>query len=365
MAKGSGGQHGQMGPTASRPTFRLIQILRALAALMVVTHHATIMLGQRNHLPIGTWVNGGTGVDLFFVISGFVMTVSAAPLLSARHAARTFLARRVERVVPMYWLVTTVKVVVLLLVPALGINAIGGLGHVLKSYLFIPSYNPQQAMEPVVVVGWTLNYEMAFYGLFALALALRIKPVWVVGGPILALAAWRVLRGYTGPVALEFFENTLPLEFLFGVLLAVALVYVRRVPWPVGLGMAVLGLSLLLLWQQPDLSAWRGVLWGVPAMAIVAGAISMEQRWGMRSPRWLLELGDASYSIYLIHTFALPGVGLLLSWSHQPWASNVFYALTASVLLSTVAGEASYRLVERPMNAWFKGRRRTAAPAIA
>ena len=355
----------QAGPTVVRPTFRLIQMLRAIAALMVVAHHATIMLGQRNHMFIGNWLNGASGVDLFFIISGFVMTISSAPLRSAVHPARTFLARRLERVVPMYWIVTTVKVVVLLLVPALGLNVMGSARHVLDSYLFVPSYNPQGAMEPVVVVGWTLDYEMGFYLLFALALASRIKPVWVLAPTLVGLAVWRLVHAPVGPVPFEFFQNTLLLEFLFGVLLGLALPHVRRVPWPAGLLLLVCGLLPLFLWWQPSVSVARGLMWGLPALAVVAGAISIEKRWGPHSPRWALELGDASYSIYLIHTFALPAVGLLLSRFRHPWAGEVVLSLVAAVALSTAAGELTYRLVERPITSWFKGRRRTAVPAVS
>ena len=367
MVVGSGGQHGQEGPTASRPTFRLIQILRALAALMVVAHHTTIMLNQRNQLPIGNWLNGASGVDIFFVISGFVMTISTAPLQSKRtpHPARTFLARRVERVVPMYWLVTTVKVVVLLLVPALGLNGLGSASHVAGSYLFWPSYNPEHAIEPVVVVGWTLNYEMAFYLLFALALAWRRRPLWVVAPPLLAFAVWRLTHILRGPVWLDFYMNTMLLEFLFGMLLGLALPWVRRVPWPLGLLLVVGGLVPLFFWRDPVVAIGRGLSWGVPALAVVAGALIMESRWGARSPRWMLELGDASYSIYLIHTFALPAVGLLLTRFHHPWQGEVAVSLAGAVVLSTLAGELAYRLIERPMTAWFKGRRRTAVPVMS
>lgn len=364
MGKGSGGQHGQQGPTASRPTFRLIQILRVLAALMVVAHHATITLAQRNHLPIATWINGASGVDLFFVISGFVMTISSAPLRTARYPLRTFLARRIERVVPMYWLVTTLKVAVLLSIPALGINAMGGFRHVLSSYLFIPSYNPQAAVEPVVVVGWTLNFEMAFYVLFAVALATRAKPLWIIAPPILAIAVWRGSHNLLGPVALSFFESTLPLEFLFGAALGTALPYVQRLHWTLGLGAILCGLPVLLFWREAHFSVLRGLYWGVPALLVVAGAISMEDRWGRRSPRWLLELGDASYSIYLVHTFSLPVVGMLLSRVHHGWTGEVSLSMVAALVFSTAAGEVTYRLVERPMNGWFKGRRRAAVPAV-
>ena len=372
MTVGSGGQHGQEGPTASRPTFRLIQILRALAALMVVAHHTTIMLGQRNYLPIGNWLNGASGVDIFFVISGFVMTISTAPLQSpptsgarsAPHPARTFLARRLERVVPMYWLVTTVKVVVLLLVPALGLNALGSVRHVVGSYLFWPSYNPEHAVEPVVVVGWTLNYEMAFYLLFALALAFRRRPLWVIAPALVGLSLWRLTHVLHGPIWLDFYLNTMVLEFLFGMLLGHALPWVRRVPWPVGLLLILGGLLPLFFWREPVAAIERGLFWGVPALAVVGGALSMEGRWGALSPRWMLELGDASYSIYLIHTFALPAVGLLLNRFHHAWPGEIAVSLVAAIVLSTLAGELAYRLVERPVTNWFKGRRRTAVPVV-
>ena len=364
MVVEGGRQHGQSGPSASRPTFKLIQILRALAALMVVVHHATIMLWQREHLQLRTWFNGASGVDLFFVISGFVMTISSAPLRKAKHPARTFLARRLERVVPMYWLVTTVKVGVLLLVPAMGVNALGNWNHVLASYLFIPSVNPQGALEPVVIVGWTLNFEMAFYVLFALALGLRAKPLLVAGPVILGAALWPLSGAPVGANAFRFFEATLPVEFLFGAGLALLLPYMLRLSWLVGLGLAVSGLLPLLFWELPNFSWWRGFEWGLPATAVVAGALILERRWGAGSPRWMLELGDASYSIYLIHTFALPVAGILFSHVAAPWAGNLALALGFAVPLSTAAGEAAYRLIERPITAWFKGRRQTAVPAM-
>ncbi len=355
----------QAGPTAVRPTFRLIQILRALAALMVVAHHATIMLNQRNHLAIGNWRNGACGVDIFFVISGFVMTVSSAPLRSAPHPARTFLARRLERVVPLYWLVTTAKVAVLLLIPTLGFNSMGSLSHIVGSYFFIPSLNPEFALEPVVVVGWTLNFEMAFYVLFALALALRTRPLWVLAPPLLGLSLWRLFHNPLGPPPLVFFENTLLLEFLFGVLLGYALPWMRRLPWGGGLALMTVGLLPLFLWPEPGVLAARGLFWGLPALAVVAGALSLESRWGSRSPRWALALGDASYSIYLIHTFALPAMGLLLAHIQHPSALEIPSALVAVVVFSTLAGLLTYRLVEQPITGWFKGRRRTAIPAVS
>lgn len=364
----------QEGPTASRPTYRLIQILRALAALMVVAHHATIMLFQRDHLPSPNWLAGSSGVDIFFVISGFVMTISSAPLLKATHPARTFLARRLERIAPLYWLVTTVKIAVLLLAPALALNGLGSAWHIVSSYLFLPSLSAEGLFEPVVVVGWTLNFEMAFYVLFAVALARRWRPLSLLGPllislPLLAFIAPLLPARWLARVPTDFwfYVSTVLWEFLFGMVLGLGLQWVRRVPWGWGLVLVSAGLWPLLTWNAPGVSYLRGILWGVPAMAVVAGALALEARWGGRSPRWLLELGDASYSIYLIHTFTLPALARwMLHWPNQwnwHWPSEIVVAVVCLVVLSALAGEGVYRVVERPLMGWFKGRRWTAVPA--
>jgi exopolysaccharide production protein ExoZ len=356
------GAGAQAGPTASRPTYRLIQILRALAALMVVAHHATIMLWERDRLPVPNWIAGSSGVDIFFVISGFVMTISSAPLRSTEHPARTFLARRVERIVPMYWLVTIVKVVVLLLAPAVALNGLGSVQHILGSFLFFPSLSAEGRLEPVVVVGWTLNFEMAFYLLFAAALALRWRPVWVLSPLLLLLPLTPITWLLKLPYQSWFYFSTVLWEFVFGMVLALLVHKLRRLPWWLGALLFVAGMCPLLTWNLPGVSYWRGAMWGLPALAVVAGALILEKSLGERSPRWLLELGDASYSIYLIHTFTLPAIGLWLArWPHH-WPGEIATAMLAAVALSALSGEVVYRLVERPVMGWFKGRRRTAVP---
>lgn len=365
MGVGAASSSGEDRIAGAKPTFRLIQVLRGIAALMVVGHHATILLFQRDHLPVPNWIQGSAGVDIFFVISGFVMTISSAPLRHAAHPARTFLARRLERVVPLYWLVTSVKVALLLLLPTLGLNGLGGWHHVVTSYLFIPHLSTENRMEPVVVVGWTLNYEMAFYLLFAGALAWRWRP-WLALAPVLVavpLLYFAPLRWVLHfPLAVRFYTQTVLWEFLFGMVLGTVVARVRRMSWGWGGVLAAGGFVLLLLQSSPGTSYWRGILWGGPALAVVMGAVAMERRWGARSPRWALEMGDASYSIYLIHTLTLPLVGvLLLRWPHG-WQGEIPLAFCVAVVLSALSGEVVYRVVERPVMGWFKGRRRSAVP---
>jgi exopolysaccharide production protein ExoZ len=357
--------HLQDGPTASRPTYRLIQVLRAVAALMVVAHHATLILSERDALPVGNWMNGAAGVDIFFVISGFVMTISSAQLRKTLHPARTFLARRLERIVPLYWIVTSVKLVTLLAAPALVVNAMGTPWHVIASYLFLPSRDAVGQHEPLLAVGWTLNFEMAFYALFAVILAMR-APLLKVAAPVLIVVAFAsTLPQPWMPAAVFWYERPMALEFLFGILLALSVHRVRRLPMGVAFVLLACGFATILLWPEPLVSWWRGVQWGIPALAIVAAAVALENKLGERVPRWTLELGDASYSIYLTHDLALPALAVLFARAKIHGAGAILYCEIAMVLAATLTGELCYRVVELPIMRWFKGRRRTAVPANA
>ena len=359
---GNDNEHGQEGPTASKPVFLLIQALRGLAALMVVAHHSSILVLERLHLGYN-WVNGGSGVDLFFVISGFVMTISSKPLRGAPHPARTFLARRLERIVPMYWIVTLARVVTLLIWPNSGRNDIGSWKHVLSSLLFIPSVSLHVVQEPILLVGWSLNFEMLFYLLFAVALLLRRPPVWIVGVPLLLAAIVDLLGVTVAQPWVAYYRRSMLLEFAGGMLLAHLLPQLRKVPWWLALGAVVLAFRPLWFFQESTILSMRGLVWGVPAVAVVAGLLSLEHRWGRHVPRWALRLGDASYSIYLVHTFVLPAVGLLLVHLRHSWRYEVTTLIAVSVVLSSLAGVLAYEGIERPINRWFKGRRKTAVPA--
>jgi exopolysaccharide production protein ExoZ len=354
-------KHLQDGPTA-RYTYRFVQVLRAIAALMVVLHHSTILLHDRDGIGYN-WINGASGVDIFFVISGFVMTLSSAPLLNARHPARVFLARRIERIVPLYWVVTTLKVVTVLAVPAVAINALGTPWHIISSYFMLPS----AGYEPVILSGWTLNFEMAFYVLFAIALATRISLLKVVAPVLLIVSFLAGMSPHRDSHTLPFYENTIVLEFLFGILLARFLPLARRLAQPAAFSFLIAGFLVLALWAYPNFTLYRGILWGIPALAIVWAAVALEYRWGYFAPNWTLELGDASYSIYLTHGLVLPVVGIALEHMHIIANSDAARCaiLFAIVLLCALCGKITYRLVELPITRWLKGRRKTAVPAHA
>lgn len=137
--------------------------------MMVVWHHAAGQIpGMSARVP---WVFGTSGVDLFFVISGFIVVVTTAGVDTKPF---DFWRRRIVRVVPLYWLLTLLMVTVALIAPGLFKTLKVAPETVLQSLLFIPHFSQSFSgvVWPLLVPGWTLNFEMFFYALFGLALIL-------------------------------------------------------------------------------------------------------------------------------------------------------------------------------------------------
>jgi peptidoglycan/LPS O-acetylase OafA/YrhL len=202
-----------------------IQGLRAIAALGVVLHHvqyeARTRLGMPDALPYFEY--GALGVDLFFVVSGFVMVYASGPLFAKAEGARIFMARRIIRIVPLYWLCTGVYVAFALLAPQLARTHYGA-DVVAASLLFYPYERPDIGMFPVVGQGWTLNYEMLFYAVFSACILLPRRQA------VLAVAAVFAALSITGrtvdlPQPFAFWASPIILEFVLGAVLG--LLYVE------------------------------------------------------------------------------------------------------------------------------------------
>jgi len=280
-----------------RAEIRMVQALRAVACLLVVTYHVRLAAGGA--ASIRAWPNGAAGVDLFFVISGYVMVASTRGPVARAYAWRVFLARRVRRIVPLYWLLTAAKFGVTVAAPGLTPHTLPTLWNACASLLFIPARDAAGAIRPVLPVGWSLNFEFFFYALFTAALALRLSPLWLT--PVLgavAVAGFFYSPAWPAPLVLA---NGMVLEFAAGMVLATA-------AWRPGGRAAVvlLGAALTLLLILPQAGPWRFLLWGVPAAAVLAAALALESTLGARIPAWVLALGDASYAIYLVHPFVVP-----------------------------------------------------------
>ncbi|WP_166652379.1 acyltransferase family protein [Enterovirga rhinocerotis] len=337
-----------------------LQALRAVAALMVVLHHAELNLllgfgyGVAERLIVGA-----AGVDVFFVISGFIMLVSSRRLFGTAAGARTFMVRRLIRIVPLYWAVTTLYVVVALAIPAALARPSSG-GLILASYLFWPAAAPDGSVAPIVVVGWTLNYEMFFYALFGLAVLLpRRRAIAAVIAALIVIAmAGALLR--PGSTALAFWSNPIILEFAAGILLGVVYESGRRLSRPAAFALGAAGAAgFLIQIGQPFLGGWmRLVGCGLPALALVAAVTLASDDGRGVWLRGLAAIGDASYSLYLTHLLALWACRMIatkLGLVPSGLADGIVFMLV-SIGASIGVAFAGYALFERPVTQWLRGR---------
>ncbi len=361
--------------------WRSVQVLRGVAALMVVAYHALEQWRDARATPplpaawvpgsskySGAWPNGAAGVDLFFVISGVVMIAASASLVGRPDGWRVFLRRRVERVAPLYWLATTAKLALALAVPSLARHTRPDWANSVCSYLFLPAVNAAGETRPVLPVGWTLSFEMLFYLVFAAGLALRPRDglrgvVLRAVLPTLAALPLVGLARAPGWPAVTVLADPLVLEFGAGAVLGLWLLRPpAREPGgcagTAGLVLLAAAAALALFGLPAGTPWWRALDWGGPATLLVAASLAVERRAAVVWPRPLLRLGDASYAIYLTHGFVLGGLAAL--HLHAAWM-----LLMAAMALSTLAGLAVHHVVERPVTAWLAHLRTAAEPADA
>ena len=153
-----------------------LQLLRYLAAIIVVGYHIEESLHDRTSYNIYEFFSyGNIGVDIFFVISGFIIALSTSKIStdSKPHQTKNFYIKRFIRIVPIYWFYTLLKVAMVLLLPALALRSELQIEHILSSLFFIPSMAPWGLMQPILPVGWTLNFEMLFYIIFGMAILIN------------------------------------------------------------------------------------------------------------------------------------------------------------------------------------------------
>jgi exopolysaccharide production protein ExoZ len=334
---------------------RSIQILRAVAACLVVfghcLHEAGFIAGQSGRPPLNfSIIDWGVGVDIFFVISGFIMIYTAADLFGQPGAARVFLMRRIVRIVPLYWLITAGLILVYLVAPTFLNVPIEGWRSIVTSFFFIPDLRANGEIRPIMALGWSLNYEMFFYAVFAACLMAPLKRATLyltglfVGISVLGATV-------TMPtVALGYWTNSIILEFLFGALLALACRAQLSLSAGAALALIVAGTAFAValgpFWGMDQLLP-RFISGGLPATLIVAAAA-----FGPRlSASWIVSplvvLGDASYSLYLTHPFAIRPIRNIWMSLHGGSLPLGLYVIVCG-LVAIAAALIVYRFIEKP-----------------
>ena len=326
-----------------------LQVLRAFAAYAVVAFHVFEFLHADPGFGIGRFEVGKAGVDLFFVLSGFIMVYTTA----ADESPARFITKRAVRIVPLYWAATALAIAVAFMRPWVFPQADLSLTGIVKSFTFLPAPDLSGALQPVLFVGWTLNFEMMFYALFALTLFLpaRHRTRRLIGALIATFLLGRIFGSDT---AAAFYGQPILLDFGIGCLIAKALPLpqvarvARRVPlWP-ALPAAMAGIFAIHALALPsDAEAFAfGLTAGVLVFAVAAQDL---YRSPVRAPV-LQALGDSSYSAYLLHPFLVPAIGIAAVKLFGTTHLSAAFMLAACFAATAIVATLSYLLYERPSN---------------
>lgn len=342
-----------------------LHFLRAFAAVIVVFYHMQAMLNAQFGGALHTYF-GVAGVDVFFMISGFVMLHTN---YSLKRNPIEFWIDRLIRILPLYWM----ALAALLLIFVAGMHPAGlhsfTASDLITSVLLIPHERSTGGSEPLLAVAWTLIYELYFYFIFGALLLLKSIRMIVISLSVIFLGSTAL---YFTPLANNFYfsvyTNPILLEFLAGVLLAVA--YNKlNIPenfkiWGKisGAAAAVFGLGLILLYDFYNGSQIKGhfhqmTVFFIPALFVVGGALLAEKSGLHISSKALMLLGSASYATYLFHMITMQAIikiaGKLISIK-GPWLEPSVVVIT--LIITLAIGNLIHLHLEKPLMQLLKKR---------
>lgn len=317
-----------------------IEILRGLAALWVVGLHTEgFILSRGGDLPFGEIFQiGGAGVDLFFVISGFVITLS---VLQSKTGFRDFFVARLIRIVPAYWAITLLTCTLAFIAISLGLQSDAfedlSFGWVVSSFLFLSQ--PLFSLQPVVYQGWTLEYEMLFYLAVAIAIAFikRRNVAIAISGMLVVIA----IIGFE-------WVDWVALEFVFGVIVAFMF---RSFALKVIPAVGLICLSIVSMFSLQLYELERFVIFGIPFALLVWGAASVRQT---RHPI-AIAAGRDSYAVYLVQVVTIPILGQVLNVAGFLNSSPVI-SFILILVLTQLAGTLFETQFDGKVRAWLQSK---------
>ena len=346
----------------TQKTIDNVQAVRGIAVIIVVFFHLAVMdrLYGGGKLVHPVFYLGTAGVDIFFVISGFIMVYTTYAKFDDPGYVRTFAIRRITRIVPLYWLLSALVFCFSLFYPNMINKSAGFKVDVVASFFFLPSH-----ILPLVPVGWTLNYEMYFYFVFALFI-LFVPRKWLG----YALAVWCISAFVLGPnppaAALAespwWGQTFSPFVFEFCAGALIGLMFFSGVR-----GLSITTSLIALVWFAVALVALqyyrpgeehnpliRVLAYGPPSALLIYGVTMLELQREFKLPGFLVRFGDASYSIYLTHTLVMHFIGKFL-WSRLAGSDHLMYNFffgALGLVASILVGFACYQLVELRFIRW-------------
>ncbi|NOJ43714.1 acyltransferase family protein [Bradyrhizobium australiense] len=345
-------------------TLQSLQHLRVVAASFIVLYHTELQItrltdGIHQH-SLGF---GAAGTDLFFVIGGFILVYTSH---NRKDTFGAFLYRRFVRIAPLYWLFTSLMLVVLLIAPSHLLTTKGDFWHFLLSLAFIPYPHPVLGIDrPFLFPGWVLNHFAFFYLLFGSLLFLSTgKRVFWVSAVLCALVVLRALFGDKSHL-LNFYGATVALDFVLGMIVAWLFFARNEAPWVI-VAVFLAGASIFVAGVLHNVSegAERAFSWGVADAALLFVCVSIEKQLGWPECRFLSKLGDASYSVFVSHLFTLALVTSILRGLRLFPALGVSGARIVFLGAAWALGMMIYAAIERPLMRYLDRRRRPRAKGL-
>lgn len=332
--------------------FDSIQALRGITAIFIILEHVRFLNC------------GAFGVDIFFCISGFMI------MFSTHKNTKGFLRKRLIRILPLYYLMTIGTYALLLLFPFMFEQSTADPSYLVKSLLFIPFNIGNGVIQPLMRIGWTVNCEIFFYLLFALAMRIshRYRGLicsMLLGGIVLAMNVLPYLTPMPYmPAPLQFYGNSVMLEFILGIIcyyIAWALYELyqkgklsRFLP-PVCLFLGI-GIFVLFIITKPHINVLgfrRFFIWGIPSMLLVLFTFIVGLE--LKIPHWCIALGNMSFSIYLIHYYPVMFLDRKV-FDFSIYTPKALLGVLVSVMLCLLLAWVSWYLIEQKFTKWLLGK---------
>jgi len=328
-----------------------IQALRGIAVLFVVLYHIIAIETKYNPSYIvmfDFFKIGNIGVDIFFIISGFIMVTVTKNYFKDRNKFYKFMYLRFTRIYPLYWFYTILLLPILFVKPEWINSSQDGNVNILSSILLFPTET-----LPLIMVGWSLIHEIYFYIIFGLFLLLidRSKLIKYVFIWLLIIIISNIFSDYSSPL-IKLIINPLTVEFMAGVLLGI---YYLNNSHNIRFSKVLLFISFLsllfisYLHESIEIQGWnRIIIFGMPSFLIILFSIEVEKQ-GFIFNKYLILIGDASYSIYLSHLLTLNVVAKVFNiFLYENYIFELFMII-AMITIALAWGLISYKYIETPI----------------
>lgn len=340
----------------------LIQVFRGLASVLVLLAHGNLVFNQNlnQDFLFKIFNFGGSGVDFFFVLSGFIILYIHQSDIGHKNRLKSFFIKRFTRIYPIYWVVLTLKLSASFFFSYDVDTRQRNIGEIVKAFLLFPQ-DRSILSSSFLGVSWTLSFEMFFYIMFGLLIGLKPK------ASVAIITSWLLLTFMHLIGVIEFSKEQLLLQFIFDghnlefALGCLAAYILSKYKVDYGINLIYLGaffysLSVINYFYNITKVSYL-ISFGIPSMLLVIGSVSLERSKQVKVPYILTYIGNASYSIYLIHGFALNNITKLVLKINPDITQNLLSLNILAVISAVIAltcGCAVYSYIEKPLLSTLK-----------